>query len=86
MTKLFTDSNGKLVVFQTPNPALWTWIITTLLNLLINNLRLSQLLGLIGKVAIVYWAIMEITSGVNYFRRIMGVIVFGITLWGTINN
>ena len=61
-------STGKLVVWQNPNAPLWVWIVAKALHLITD----ASWLGVVASVALTVWAVLEITRGVNPFRRLLG--------------
>lgn len=67
----FRDPNGHITLWQYPNIALWGWIIT----IAINHFAKNEKLAAIGTAFLLAWAIMELVSGVNYFRRLLGLLV-----------
>ena len=73
--KFWHDKHGRFVAWQKPNIFLWTWIGTTVFNILLPDGWLERGLGLLGGLSILVWAILELTRGVNYFRRTLGLCV-----------
>lgn len=73
--KFWHDKNGKFVVWQKPNLFLWIWIVATVMSIIMNTNAVERFMVFIGGIAIIIWSIMEIYSGVNYFRRLLGVCV-----------
>ena len=69
----FKDKSGKVVLMQPPNLTIIGWAISTI----ISKLTHSQLIAWIGSAFLVVWALQELFSGVNYFRRLLGLIVLG---------
>ncbi|MDB5166427.1 MAG: hypothetical protein JWM37_499 [Candidatus Saccharibacteria bacterium] len=69
------DKDGNVVIWQWPNFALWGWIIFKALSLLITQESLKLGFAQLGTAFIFAWAYMEMTSGVNYFRKLLGLIV-----------
>jgi hypothetical protein len=64
---------GRVTIAQWPNPPLWTWVVATLVRRLTpvsgwpdEALRLAATGGLL------VWAAMEVWSGVNPWRRLLG--------------
>jgi len=75
--KWFKDKSGKVVLFQLPNAALAIFLVLDVLSGvgLARHNRLATLIFGAGSIlALAWWAVQEITKGVNYFRRILGVI------------
>lgn len=79
----FKDKNGQVVICQTPNSPLIGWIIFTILSLLVgtHQPKIHELFVMLRFGFIFTWAWLEITSGVNYFRRVLGLVVLIIAVW-----
>lgn len=79
----FKDKKGRIVLFQAPNLPLIGWFLFTILNLSwSNNQPTTQyLFGMLSFGFVFTWAWLEITSGVNYFRRALGLLVLIIAIW-----
>jgi hypothetical protein len=75
--KFFRDKNSHIVVWQTPNVLLATWIILKLAIYLTGSGRLKSGLEFISSAALFAWAYLELTKGVSNFRRLLGLIVLG---------
>ena len=73
--KFWEDNHGKVVVWQSPNIWLWTWFITMVLNWFLSYARAVQVIGFVSLAALIFWAILELARGVNYFRRLLGLMV-----------
>ncbi len=68
----FKDKHGHIVVWQSPNPPLWAWIVTQALALILNDSTFKDGLGRLGTASLFVWAYLELTSGLSPFRRTMG--------------
>lgn len=73
--RFWEDRYGNFVVWQKPNIWLWTWIVTVFANLFLPGGFIHEVIGWISLIALIIWAILEVFRGVNYFRRIIGVLV-----------
>jgi hypothetical protein len=73
--KIFRDSNGEIVLAQTPNLPLIVWIVATLLKLVLTNGKISIGLEALAFGCLFTWAWEELFQGVNYFRRALGLTV-----------
>ncbi len=73
--KFWEDKNGNFVVWQKPNKFLWTWFITLFIGWFVPLGWPQKLLAWISLIALVIWAFLEATRGVNYFRRTIGTLV-----------
>jgi hypothetical protein len=80
LRKFFTDKHGKVVIWQTPNAPLVIWFVCVLAGRVTDGL-LHTLLSVAGTAAILVWALLELFDGVNYFRRMLGLVVFGLTVF-----
>lgn len=82
MMNFFTNKKGQIVIFQTPNAPLIAWLIFTILNLLWARWypQVASIFHMLSFGFIFTWAWLEITSGVNYFRRTLVLIVLIITV------
>ncbi len=75
----FKDKEDKIVIAQTPNLPLVVWIVSVIFQNITQG-DVKVLLEITSFSAIFIWSIMEIFQGVNYFRRILGVLVLIVTL------
>jgi hypothetical protein len=73
--RLFRDGTGAIVIGQPPNLPILIWVSATLLKLVIKTGQVKIFLDLLAFSSLLYWSFLEITQGVNYFRRDLGVIV-----------
>ena len=73
--RFWKDDNGNVVLWQNPNLPLWSWFIAMILTHLLPYGRLNFAASLISFGALFTWAYLEITNGVNYFRRGVGLVV-----------
>jgi hypothetical protein len=70
---LFKDKDGKVVLIERPNLPLIGWLVFLALGHLFDSAGCRWL----STAFIFTWAFLEITQGTTYFRRALGVIVFG---------
>lgn len=73
--KFLKDKHGKVVVWQNPNLALWTWFVAMILTHILPYGQLNFAAGLISFGALFTWAWLEIFEGASYLRRTLGAIV-----------
>ena len=73
--KTFKDRDGNYVIFQMPNIWIIGWAVLTLISLFTVG-TLSSIFSWIGTGFLAVWSVLEIASGVNYFRRVLGLVVF----------
>ena len=71
----FRDSQGQIVIAQMPNLPITIWLTATLLNLIPTNSNIHTGLDAIAFGSLFTWAWLEIFQGVNYFRRVLGLVV-----------
>jgi hypothetical protein len=71
----FKDDNGNIVIAQPPNPPLLIWLGASLLKLLPVEGNVQAGLDALAFGSLFVWAWLELTQGVNYFRRSLGLIV-----------
>ena len=79
----FKDKNGRVVIAQTPNSPLIGFIIFTVLHYIWSDAqpKIHYFFELLSFGFIFTWAWLEITSGVNYFRRTLGFLVLIAVIW-----
>ena len=70
----FKDSKGQVAVWQAPNKPLYGWILFKLLSLTPSG-HLKTGFGHISTAFLFTWAYLELTKGVSYFRRSLGLVV-----------
>jgi hypothetical protein len=73
--RLFRDGTGEIVIGQPPNLPILIWVSATLLKLVFKTGQVNIALDLLAFSSLLYWSFLEITQGVNYFRRDLGVVV-----------
>jgi hypothetical protein len=73
--QVFRDSEGKIVLAQMPNLPLIVWIVASLLKIIFTTGRINLGLDLIAFGSLFTWAWEELFQGVNYFRRVLGLLV-----------
>lgn len=69
VSNFFKDKNGKVVIAQFPN---WPLVLAIIFWIL------KFPLGVI--ISLIYWSYLEIVSGVNTFRKTLGIIVLVLQL------
>jgi len=75
--QVFRDREGNIVLAQTPNLPLMVWIGASLLKLILPTGSINVGLDFLAFGALFTWAWEELSQGVNYFRRALGLIVLG---------
>lgn len=74
--KLFEDSSGSDVVGQKPNLAIIVAVIALVVSYLdvVDQAPFDLIIKIAGAGALLYWSLTELISGVNLFRKLIGVI------------
>lgn len=71
----FSDPAGNVVVWQRPNAAIIAWAGASLAAFLVPSSGVEDILRLLATVMLFLWALAELISGVNSFRRSLGALV-----------
>lgn len=80
--KLLKDKNGRIVLIQKPNIYIWIWLGLYLIAKIIDDKETKTGLQIAGNIILLYWAWLEVSQGVNYFRRLLGAVVgAGVIAW-----
>lgn len=72
---IFKDTSGNIVIAQRPNPPLMAAITFFILSSITTG-QLQSIFHWGFTITLSYWAILEITAGVNLWRRLLGASVF----------
>ena len=80
--KFIRDKDGEVVIWQFPNIPLWSWIIFTLLAMVITHGRGHNFSTKLAQASLFTWAFMELHSGKSLFRRVLGGVVLIIIVVG----
>ena len=80
--KFFHDKNNNLVLWQFPNPSIICWFVFMLISYIIPSGILKTGFASLSSAFLFLWAYLEITQGVSYFRRFLGVIIILIVIFG----
>lgn len=73
--KTFRDSEGNIVIAQPPNLPLLVGLTATVLKLIVTSGNIYTGLDAVAFGSFFTWAWLEIFEGVNYFRRVLGLLV-----------
>ncbi len=73
--KFWRDKNGRIVIWQPPNLALAGWLVIMATNLILKLGNAKPILEFLGTALLFTWAYLEVTAGVNYFRKTVGLVV-----------
>jgi hypothetical protein len=71
----FRSSDGRLVLWQAPNPALSVWIVTAAIGLLDLSASHATVVAGVRHGALIVWALDEVVRGATPFRRVLGAVV-----------
>jgi hypothetical protein len=82
--KFWRDDKGRIVIWQTPNASLIGWAVLTVISLFFNG-TLADVFSWLGNAALIVWCVLEVFRGVNYFRRLLGVLVFIFVVMSIVN-
>jgi hypothetical protein len=81
----FKDKEGHIVMWQYPNALLAGWVLCRLDSLLVNG-NAENIVSYLGTFLLAIWAVLEITQGASYFRRMLGGIVLFAILTSVISS
>ena len=76
----FRDSEGRLTLWQFPNPALWVWLVAVVLGRFDLSAPHSTAVDGIPRGALLVWAVDEVVRGSSPFRRLLGAVVLAFQL------
>ena len=72
--KFWKEKDGHIVIWQWPNIWLIGWGVLTFISLVLSGTN-SKVFMWGGEALLLVWCLLEIFKGVNYFRRLLGVLV-----------
>ncbi len=73
--KFWEDKHGNVVVWQKPNIWLTAWFVALVAKWMLPSGWPSSTAGILSLIALIVWAVLEVYKGVNYFRRLVGLLV-----------
>lgn len=73
--KVFKDKEGRIVLGQWPNLLLWGWVISKVASIFLREGQIKSGFEILSTSFLFAWAYFEVTDGVNYFRRLLGIVV-----------
>ena len=76
----FRSSDGRLTLWQLPNPALCVWLITLLLGRFDLSAAHATAVDGVRHGALLVWALDEVVRGASPFRRLLGAVVLAAQL------
>jgi hypothetical protein len=71
----FRAPDGRLTLWQWPNPALWVWLVTLVLGRLDLSAAHATAVDGVRHGALLVWALDEVVRGASPFRRTLGAVV-----------
>ena len=73
--------SGRITIAQWPNPPLLLFVVATGVRLALHPRgATAAVAGGVATVGLIVWAVLEVVSGVNPFRRILGLLVLIVQL------
>lgn len=76
LRRFVSDKDGRVAIWQAPNPPLIGWFICDVVARFTSTGKIHSGFSFLADALLIAWAYLEITKGVSYFRRALGVIVF----------
>ena len=77
--KCFKDKQGKIALTEQANAPIIVAVISAIPALLVSGNIFGTIAALVSFGAFFTWSWLEIFDGVNYFRRVLGVVVMIVT-------
>ena len=71
----FRSPDGRLVLWQFPNPALWVWIVAVVLGWFPLSATDATTIDGVRHGALIVWGLDEVVRGASPFRRVLGAVV-----------
>jgi len=71
----FRSADGRLTLWQFPNPALSLWLATVVIGLFPLTAAHANTLGGVRRGALLVWSLDELLRGASPFRRVLGAVV-----------
>lgn len=75
ISNFWKDKDGHVVVWHRPNAPLVIWLVCAIIVHFLDAGKPKDVLSLIGLVALVIWALLEIFKGDSPLRRVLGGVV-----------
>ena len=79
--RFWRDDEGRVVLFQAPNPPLWGWLAART-GALFTEGHWHEGLSFLSQALLFTWAYLEVTAGANGFRRALGGGVLAVVVLG----
>ncbi|HWU22317.1 MAG TPA: hypothetical protein VN088_12375 [Nocardioides sp.] len=71
----FRSADGRLAVWQLPNPALAVWLVALVTGMFPLSPSHTAIVDGVRRGALVIWALDEVLRGASPFRRVLGAVV-----------
>lgn len=71
----FRSSDGRLTLWQLPNPALSVWLVCLVVTTFDLTAAHKSMVADVGRGALLVWALDEVVRGASPFRRVLGAVV-----------
>ena len=72
------DRNNKVVIWQFPNLPIAGWLLCMIAAYLMPQGSVQLGLASISTAFLIVWSYLEITQGVNYFRKTLGAVILSL--------
>jgi hypothetical protein len=82
----FRDSDGRLTLWQFPNPALSVWLVALVLGKFDLSAAHTTAVDGVRHGALLVWALDEVVRGASPFRRLLGAVVLVAQLVSLVNG
>ncbi|CAN5154560.1 hypothetical protein BH09PAT3_BH09PAT3_6680 [soil metagenome] len=79
---IIRDGRGRVKIWQAPNALLYGWFLCKVVSLVFSNPTIKTGSGSVGTAFLFAWAYLELTQGINYFRRGLGGLVLAVIVIG----
>jgi hypothetical protein len=80
LDKLLKDKNGRIVVWQSPNIPLAGWFVFMVATKLLHAGALKNGAQFLSTAFVFTWAYLERKDGDSYVRRLLGLVIFLMTI------
>ena len=84
LDKFVCNKNGRVVIWQNPNPPLYIWAFATAGRRLFDSGLWNTFFEAVAFGALFTWAYLEVTQGASLFRRLVGAIILVAMLANTL--
>jgi hypothetical protein len=75
LATFFKDKDGRVVIWQWPSLPIYGWLVCKIVARLVPEGHLQTGFEQLSMAFLFTWAFLEITKGVSYFRRALGLVV-----------